>query len=116
MRLVDLLSVLFPVRLDQKLTAEELEVSLDYRRRNRRTQPYYIWSAAGNLTEHPAKPKPTMRERRSREIPEVLSVGNRVFIMSIREADAAGPEATEANSNRVDRARVYAGQDMVGYS
>src|SRR5712664_1147881 len=107
MRLVTwVLSVLFPVRLDQRLTAEELEISLEFRRRDRRTQPYYLWSAAGNLTVHPARPKPTVRERRNREIPDdvVLSIGSRIFIHRIRQADGAGPEASKTDSTGAGRA------------
>lgn len=93
------LSVLFPVRLDATLTAKELEISLDFRRRDRRTQPYYFWSAAGNLKQHSAKPKPSVRERRNREIPDdvVLSIGRRVFIKSIRETNGARSETPEGN-------------------
>jgi hypothetical protein len=88
MRLVEyVLSMLFPMRRNLRLTQSELGVSLDYHRRDRRTRPYYIWSAAGNLKQYPARPKPTLQERRNRDLSKddvVLSVGGHVFITRLR--------------------------------
>ena len=80
------LGVLFPPRLDAKLTHEELHLTLDFYRRDSRRKPF-VWSSVSNSMEHPAKPKPTIQEWRSRDLSQdnsVLSVGNRVFITRLR--------------------------------
>jgi hypothetical protein len=99
-----ILSAVFPPLLDQRLTTEELEASLDYRRRDRRTQPYYVWSSAGNLREHPEKPRPTTQERRNRDIPIKFRFSGKLYSSvlahanDICKADGAGPETSEGNS------------------
>ncbi len=118
MRLVNtVLSVLFPVRLELKLSQTELHTTMEFVARDSRHQHGLVWSSAGNVKQHPAKPEPTPQERRHRDILETKFNG-RVFSSVVEHADSFKTDGSRSKKTTADSCGpivrwFYAGKQVV---
>jgi hypothetical protein len=117
-----LLSKLFPPKLDLRLKQKELNETIEYRRRRLFANGHiYVWSSwTGNKREHPAPPKPTIQEKRQREIPYSRFNG-RVYssvLEHLRDVTAAGTglKTQTTNPSGIDSSRVQSGKKLVRYN
>ena len=98
-----LLSRMFPPKLDLKLNRDDLNQTLEYRRRLKFVNGnIHVWSGwTGNKREHPAEKKLTIQERRRREIPSTHYLRAECFDYTYGTLPAARtrPEEKATDSN-----------------